>query len=188
VIRATTIGCFPGDLVSSTSAALLQIFTLLLASLLSLASNQKEVTFCIVFVVVIAGGLVLTMNVILLGGTVSFFQSISLLGYCMFPLDIAAMFSYLVRFQPLPVFGCDTLLHALTAAPSRIMIPYQCERCMGQYRRALLRTCRVHVSCLWPLSKENRKERAPCIMLRPGATRDQFERAAQCYPPHLVLG
>ena len=80
----------------------MQIFTLLLASMLSLQSKQKEVEFCVVFVVVIAGGLLLTANVILLGGSVSFFQSVCLLGYCMFPLDIAAIISALVRpFQTL---------------------------------------------------------------------------------------
>jgi protein YIPF6 len=74
-----------------------QIFTLLLASLLSLESSSKEVEFCVVFVVVIAGGLLLTANVLLLGGRVSFFQSVSLLGYCMFPLDVAAIIAVLVR-------------------------------------------------------------------------------------------
>jgi Yip1 domain len=84
------------DLVLNYSLRL-QIFTLLLASLLSLQSKQKEVEFCIVFVVVIAGGVLLTANVVLLGGSVSFFQAISLLGYCMFPLDIAAIVAVLVR-------------------------------------------------------------------------------------------
>ncbi len=37
------------------------------------------------------GAVVLTVNVVLLGGTIGFFQSICLLGYCIFPLDVAAI-------------------------------------------------------------------------------------------------
>lgn len=75
----------------------MQIFTLVLASLLSLNQANKEVAFCIVFVVVIAGASLLTANVVLLGGAVSFFQSLSLLGYCLFPVDVAAIVAFFVR-------------------------------------------------------------------------------------------
>lgn len=33
----------------------------------------------------------MTLNVLLLGGHIIFFQSLSLLGYCLFPLDIGAL-------------------------------------------------------------------------------------------------
>ena len=33
----------------------------------------------------------LTVNVVLLGGNIGFFQSMCLLGYCLFPMDLAAM-------------------------------------------------------------------------------------------------
>ena len=33
----------------------------------------------------------LTVNVVLLGGNIGFFQSMCLLGYCLFPLDVAAI-------------------------------------------------------------------------------------------------
>lgn len=36
------------------------------------------------------GAIVLTVNIILLGGTIVFFQSLCLLGYCLFPLVVAA--------------------------------------------------------------------------------------------------
>ena len=38
------------------------------------------------------GALVLTGNVILLGGDIVFFQSLCLLGYCLFPLCVSAFF------------------------------------------------------------------------------------------------
>lgn len=39
----------------------------------------------------------LTVNVVLLGGTIGFFQSLCLLGYCLFPLDAAALTAAFVR-------------------------------------------------------------------------------------------
>ncbi len=38
-----------------------------------------------------AGAVVLTVNVVLLGGNIGFFQSMCLLGYCLFPMDLAAI-------------------------------------------------------------------------------------------------
>lgn len=80
----------------------MQIFTLVLASLLSSGYGNKEVAFCVVFVVVVAGAALLTANVVLLGGAVSFFQSLSLLGYCLFPIDVAAVVAFFVRPAPPP--------------------------------------------------------------------------------------
>jgi hypothetical protein len=44
----------------------------------------------LVFALVSVGAIVLTVNVVLLGGSIGFFQSLCLLGYCLFPLDAAA--------------------------------------------------------------------------------------------------
>ena len=41
------------------------------------------------FVVVWLGALVVTLNTKLLGGHISFFQSVCVLGYCLLPLSIA---------------------------------------------------------------------------------------------------
>lgn len=75
------------------------IFSLGLACILSVQSSDRELTFCVVFIVMLLGALLLTSNVVLLGGSVSFLQAVSLLGYCMFPLDLAAI-------------GCSFGLHA----------------------------------------------------------------------------
>jgi hypothetical protein len=40
---------------------------------------------------------VLTINVILLGGNIVFFQSLCLIGYCLFPIVLAAIICTLVK-------------------------------------------------------------------------------------------
>ncbi|PRP80406.1 Yip1 domain-containing protein [Planoprotostelium fungivorum] len=44
-----------------------------------------------VFIIVALGSIVITLNSILLGGKVSFFQSVCLVGYCIFPILLAAI-------------------------------------------------------------------------------------------------
>ncbi len=51
----------------------------------------------LVFALVSMGAIVLTVNVVLLGGTIGFFQSLCLLGYCLFPLDVAAIVCVTVK-------------------------------------------------------------------------------------------
>ena len=60
---------------------------------LSIATNadDKTLLFEIVFCIVWIGGAVIAVNGQLLGGNISFFQSICLLGYCLFPLNMAAI-------------------------------------------------------------------------------------------------
>lgn len=95
---------------------LLQIFTLALAAMLSLKSSDSSAVFNVVFIVITAGALLLTTNVILLGGSISFFQSICLLGYCVFPMDIAAIVCYIVRTPQQPTCALDCLVYALFQA------------------------------------------------------------------------
>lgn len=49
------------------------------------------------FVIVWLGSVVVTLNAKLLGGKVSFFQSLCVLGYCIFPLDLAALVAVFVK-------------------------------------------------------------------------------------------
>ncbi len=71
---------------------------LTLVRVLSAATNadDKTLLFEIVFVIVWLGGAIIAINGQLLGGTISFFQSICLLGYCLFPLNIAALLNLLI--------------------------------------------------------------------------------------------
>ena len=55
------------------------------------ADDDSGGVFAAVFVIVWCGAAVVTLNAVLLGGTVSFFQSICVLGYCVFPLTCAAL-------------------------------------------------------------------------------------------------
>ena len=74
------------------------IFTLILSVVLSsaTAADDKTLLFEIVFIIVWLGGGVIAINGQLLGGTISFFQSICLLGYCLFPLTLAATLNLLL--------------------------------------------------------------------------------------------
>ncbi|KAF8389353.1 hypothetical protein HHK36_026047 [Tetracentron sinense] len=55
------------------------------------ASVKKSEVFAVAFALLAAGAIILTLNVLLLGGHIIFFQSLSLLGYCLFPLTIGAL-------------------------------------------------------------------------------------------------
>uniref|UniRef100_H2ZJE3 Protein YIPF n=1 Tax=Ciona savignyi TaxID=51511 RepID=H2ZJE3_CIOSA len=52
--------------------------------------------FAEVFVVVWVGAGIVTLNSQLLGGNISFFQSVCVLGYCMFPLVVAMVICWVV--------------------------------------------------------------------------------------------
>ncbi|KAG1676262.1 hypothetical protein FOA52_006480 [Chlamydomonas sp. UWO 241] len=68
------------------------IFMLLLASTLSWGEQEASTVFALVFAECALGAIVLTGNVILLGGDIVFFQALCLLGYCLFPICVAAIF------------------------------------------------------------------------------------------------
>eukprot|EP00761_Pharyngomonas_kirbyi_P012568 gb/GECH01012595.1/.p1 GENE.gb/GECH01012595.1/~~gb/GECH01012595.1/.p1 ORF type:complete len:204 (+),score=28.79 gb/GECH01012595.1/:1-612(+) len=54
-------------------------------------SDQLGLVFGSAFVIVWLGAAVVTLNAQLLGGNLSFFQSVCTLGYCLFPFDVAAL-------------------------------------------------------------------------------------------------
>ncbi|KAL9131547.1 MAG: hypothetical protein Q9217_000561 [Psora testacea] len=84
------------------------IFCLLLSLLLSMtkSSEQKTIVFSGVFALVWLGEAVVTAQIKLLGGNISFFQSICIIGYTLFPLVIAAMLSavHLPTIARVPVY------------------------------------------------------------------------------------
>ncbi|KAJ0090603.1 hypothetical protein Patl1_14279 [Pistacia atlantica] len=51
---------------------------------------QSEV-FAVAFALLAAGAVILRKTTLLQGGQIIFFQSLSLLGYCLFPLDVGAL-------------------------------------------------------------------------------------------------
>ncbi|KAI2638194.1 Yip1 domain-containing protein [Xylaria nigripes] len=79
------------------------IFCLLLSVLLSICGQpkQKDAIFSGVFATVWAGEAVVTLQIKLLGGNISFMQSICIIGYTLFPLVIAALLSA-IGLPPIP--------------------------------------------------------------------------------------
>lgn len=75
------------------------ILCLTLSIMLSLGAQatQQSLVFASVFVIVWVGAAVITVNAQLLGGNISFFQSVCVLGYCVFPLVAAAVLCHLSR-------------------------------------------------------------------------------------------
>ncbi|TQN74322.1 Nucleoporin NUP56, partial [Colletotrichum shisoi] len=71
------------------------IFCLLLSILLSFnaRADQKDVVFSGVFAMIWIGEAVVTLQIKLLGGSISFAQSVCIIGYTLFPLVIAALLS-----------------------------------------------------------------------------------------------
>jgi len=69
------------------------VLCLLLSIILSMNApdDQKALVFAAVFVIVWLGSAIVTVNALLLGGNLSFFHSVCVLGYCVFPIDVAAI-------------------------------------------------------------------------------------------------
>eukprot|EP00930_Biecheleria_cincta_P064403 TRINITY_DN49992_c0_g1_i1.p1 TRINITY_DN49992_c0_g1~~TRINITY_DN49992_c0_g1_i1.p1 ORF type:complete len:233 (-),score=41.22 TRINITY_DN49992_c0_g1_i1:32-730(-) len=66
-------------------------------------AEQANYAFADVFVIVWVGSAVVTLNALLLQGKVSFFQTVCVLGYCIFPLVIAAFCAMLLQVDWLKV-------------------------------------------------------------------------------------
>mmetsp|Transcript_34877 Transcript_34877/g.60099 ORF Transcript_34877/g.60099 Transcript_34877/m.60099 type:complete len:201 (-) Transcript_34877:150-752(-) len=73
---------------------------LLLSTILSLTApgDTAAMVFAAVFVIVWFGAAAVTVNAQLLGGTISFFQSVCILGYCVFPLTLSALGCLIMSF------------------------------------------------------------------------------------------
>jgi hypothetical protein len=89
-----------------------------LAVLLSLKApvGQASLVFAAVFCAVWLGSAVVTVNAQLLGGTISFFQSVCVLGYCVFPMTLAAVVVDLSQMLPLGAFSTLVELAVLFVA------------------------------------------------------------------------
>ncbi|OBZ85855.1 Protein YIPF6 [Choanephora cucurbitarum] len=74
------------------------LLCLILAIILSLrAPDQQAVPiFTGIFVIVWVGAAIVTLNAKLLGGAVSFFQTVCVIGYCLFPIVVSAIVATLV--------------------------------------------------------------------------------------------
>jgi len=89
-----------------------------LAILLSLKApvGQASLVFAAVFCAVWIGSAIVTINAQLLGGTISFFQSVCVLGYCVFPMTLAAVVVDLFKMISLGAFSTLVELAVLFVA------------------------------------------------------------------------
>jgi len=86
-------------------------------------TDQKKIVFSLVFMIVWLGSCVVTANALLLGGQISFFQSVCVLGYCIFPLDLAAIVCHFIPIQVsfLRIIILTVALHWSTGASVAFM-------------------------------------------------------------------
>ena len=74
-------------------------FTIFLSYFLNVSKDTEQMskTFIIVFCLMWLGGSIVTINTILLGSHITLFQSLSILGYCIFPILLASMINYFFK-------------------------------------------------------------------------------------------
>ena len=60
-------------------------------------SDDKGKSFGVLFMIMWGGAFVVTVNTKLLGGHISFFQCVCVLGYCVFPIVVAAALIYMLK-------------------------------------------------------------------------------------------
>jgi len=76
-------------------------------------SSQTSAVFAAVFMSMWIGSVVVTVNAKLLGGTISFFQSVCVLGYCVFPFCLSALVILLLSNTPLGKVWLDVVWVAI---------------------------------------------------------------------------
>lgn len=77
-------------------------------SILSIGANEAgQTAFTSMFMLIWVGSTVVTVNSKLLGGALSFFQCVCILGYCVFPLVISAIVGIVLKQKllRLPIVG-----------------------------------------------------------------------------------
>ena len=96
------------------------VIGLALAILLSAGNNdQAAILFSLVFVLIWAGAAVVTLNAALLGGHLSFWQSVCVLGYSVFPLVVARVIGLLLNLSSLSL-GSRHLIRLLIVIPALV--------------------------------------------------------------------
>lgn len=104
----------------------------------SSSSGEGSLVFETVFLIVWLGSGVVAVNGKLLGGNISFFQSVCVVGYCLFPLNLAALLLLctesflpgLLRFAIVALaFGWSTyasmgFIHAMVPENKRLLAAY----------------------------------------------------------------
>jgi len=88
------------DLWGPLLICLFMALTLSFANSTDSSADTASLVFGVVFVVIWIGAGIVTVNALFLGGKVSFFQSVCLLGYCVFPMCLSAILVVVLSFLP----------------------------------------------------------------------------------------
>ena len=114
------------------------ILDLILACTLAFNSKDKSQMIILVFLIFWFGGVVLFLNANFLGVKTSIFQIFCLLGYCLFPLDVSAIFVSLFNFNDAfrfiivgimcawSIYSSSDYLKNLTNPDQRYLVLYPC--------------------------------------------------------------
>ncbi|KAI9474063.1 MAG: Yip1 domain-containing protein [Benjaminiella poitrasii] len=115
------------------------LLCLTLAILLSLRAPEKQAVaiFTGVFIIVWLGAAVVTINAKMLGGAVSFFQSVCVIGYCLFPIVVSAIIAVFVGFIwirfPIAIITFAWSTYASVGFMSESQINLQNRRALAVY-------------------------------------------------------
>ena len=114
------------------------LLNLILACTLAINSKNKSQMIILVFLIFWFGGVILYLNANFLGVKTSIFQIFCLLGYCLFPLDISAIFVSLFNFNDVfrfilvgimlvwSIYSSSDYLKNLTNPEQRYLVLYPC--------------------------------------------------------------
>ncbi len=86
--------------------------------------NSNGNQFGVVFLVMWGGAFVVTVNTKLLGGKISFFQCVCVLGYCIFPIVLAAIAVYFLKQVGITIFLLKLAIAAVTLVWSTLGMPF----------------------------------------------------------------
>ena len=75
-----------------------------LCSILNMGMSSNGNEFGIVFLIMWGGSFIVTVNTKLLGGKISFFQCVGVLGYCIFPIVLAAIAVFFLKEIGIKIF------------------------------------------------------------------------------------
>ena len=114
------------------------ILDMLLACTLAINSKEKSNMIILIFVIFWFGGLILYLNAYFLGVKSSIFQMFCLLGYCLFPLNLSAIFVVIFNIRGIlrlifvtlttlwSIYSSSDFLKNITNQDQRYLVLYPC--------------------------------------------------------------
>ena len=114
------------------------LLDMLLACTLAMNSQEKSQMIILIFVIFWLGGLILYLNANFLGVKSSIFQMFCLLGYCLFPLNLSALFVTIFKLNDLlrfiivgitclwSIYSSSDFLKNITKPEQRYLVLYPC--------------------------------------------------------------